>query len=94
MKSPVFLLRGAQSIPFHSHQKGRTFDFTHWRVQKARSQLAHPCSDYELLALLIPLQYCAFSRKKRPEITLAVARSHAGSVPFREQEMILGFRQH
>lgn len=71
MKSPLFLLRGAQSIPFHSHQKGRTFDFTHWRVQKARSQLAHPCSDYELLALLIPLQYCAFSRKE--------ARNHASS---------------
>lgn len=72
MKSPFFLFHEVQSISCSSASEKQDFDFTQWRVQKARSQLAHPCSDYERLALTTPLQYWVISRKKE-------ARNHASS---------------
>lgn len=75
------LLQGVESITCSFTLEMQGIWFHSRQIQKAWSQLMHLCSDYDLWALLTPLQYCAFSSKKRPEIT----QSSPGTVPLRGQ---------
>lgn len=93
MKSPFSVLHGAQSIHCSFTAERQGIDFIHWQVQRAWSQVVHSHSDYELLDLPTFLQYCAFSRKTRPETMPAVTRGRPRTVPSRDQWMILGFGQ-